>query len=149
MADAPNPLARRGHNVYVTENDSDDDYMTQLVASWCRWYDTHDPGDRWAEQDAISEFVGIGANMTIGEAWSLMLMLLEAAPNDKVLGVIGASPVEDLLARDPVLVSTWIEDEARNNVRLRRALSHTWQMPSVPDDLFKRVKQLAQDDLEI
>jgi uncharacterized protein DUF6869 len=138
------------HNACLAAGDKGDDYMTRLVASWCRWYDTHDPDDRWAEQDAISEFVGIGANMTIREAWSLVLMLLEAAPSDKVLGVIGASPIEDLLARDPVLVSAWIEDEARSNVRLRRALSHTWQMPSVvPDDVFIRVKQLAQDDLEI
>jgi hypothetical protein len=105
------------------------------------------PADRWAEQDAITEFIGIGGTMTIEEAWSLMLQLLEAAPNDRVLGVIGASPIEDLLARDPVLVTAWIEDEARDNVRLRRALSHTWRMPSVPDELFRRVKQLAQDDL--
>src|ERR1700691_4275505 len=108
-----------------------DDYTTRLVASWCRWYDTHDPEDQWAEQDAIAEFIGIGGTMTIRELWSLMLKPLEAAPNDRVLGVIGASPIEDLLARDALLVTDWIEEEAPNNVRLRRALSHTWQMPSV------------------
>jgi hypothetical protein len=127
----------------------DEGYLNRLVEAWCRWYDRHDSHDRWAEQEAISEFVGIGAQMTMEEAWSLVLRLLVAAPNDRVIGVIGASPIEDLLARDPAMVVGWIEREAPNNLRLRRALSHTWQMPTVPDDVFMRIKQLAQDDLVI
>jgi hypothetical protein len=131
----------------VADDQHVDDYMSRLVESWCRWYDTHDPEDRWAEQDALSEFAGIRASVTLEDAWLLTLRLLDAAPNDKVLGVIGASPIELLLDRDPVLVTSWIEDEAQNNVKLRRALSHTWQS-SVPNDLYTRIKQLAQDDLK-
>lgn len=138
---------RSCHCVRVPQHD--EGYLKRLVESWCRWHDTKNSDDRWAEQEAISEFVGIGAQMTMEEAWSVALRLLTAAPNDRVLGVIGASPIEDLLARDPVMVARWIELEAPNNLRLRRALSHTWQMPSVPDDIFVRIKRVAQDDLEI
>jgi hypothetical protein len=46
----------------VAESTSAEDDLTRLVVSWCRWYDIEDPDDQWAERDAISEFIGVGAN---------------------------------------------------------------------------------------
>lgn len=64
-------------------------------------------------------------------------------PGEAVIGVIGASPIEDLLAREPVAVAALIEAEAPANERLRRALDHTWQF-TTPTEIFTRVKRLAQ-----
>jgi hypothetical protein len=111
---------------------------SHLVAAWCRWYDKRDPADEWAEQEVIADIVG--GDLPTNDAWDLILELLREAPNDAVLGIIGASPVEDLLAHDPQIVAALIEREAPRNPRLRQSLSHTWPMPSVPADVFNRVR---------
>jgi hypothetical protein len=138
---------RTGILVAVTRDRDADAHMTRLVESWCRWYHLQDPADRWAEQEVIDD-ITLGQR-SVEDGWSLTLRLLEEAPSDIVLGIIGASPIEDLLGRDPVLVTGFIEAAAPGNERLRRALSHTWKMPSVPDDLYMRVKGHAQKDLDV
>lgn len=115
--------------------------IERLVETWCRWYDQENPEDRWAEQEVI-------ADLTLGEAhvdecWMITLKLLASAPNHKVLGIIGASPIEDLLARDPEQVEKLIRDEAMSNEKLRKALGHVWRTPSVPEDVYERVIALA------
>jgi hypothetical protein len=115
--------------------------VERLVEAWCSWYDKQDPEDEWAAQELIDD-------LTLGEApveecWVITLKLAERAPNNKVLGIIGASPIEDLLARDPERVAQLIKNEAAFNERLRKALGHVWRMPSVPEAVYQEVMALA------
>ena len=97
-----------------------------VASRWCRFYDRHDPWDQWAEQTLIALFIHRDV-LPAEDAWRLILRLLEIAPNEKVIGNIGAGLIEDLLSRDPELVGKLIEAEAAGNPRLRRALDHVWQ----------------------
>jgi hypothetical protein len=113
-----------------------------ITTTWCRFYDLQDRWDQWAEQMLIPLLQDRQA-LPAHEAWQVVLSLLEAAPNEKVLGNIGAGPIEDLLSSDPERVAQLIESEANNNPRLRRALAHVWQHRT-PEDVFERVKRLAE-----
>ena len=112
-----------------------------IALTWCRYYEQHNPWDQWAEQTLIPLFIN-RQSLPTDEAWHVVLQLLQAAPDDKVLGNIGASPIEDLLSSDPENVARLIESEADNNPRLRRALAHVWQQ-TIPTETFDRVKRLA------
>jgi hypothetical protein len=85
----------------------------------------------------------VACKLSTDDAWDVILGLLAAAPNENVLGNVGASPLEDLLNRDPEAVAALIEREAPNNERLRRALHHTWRM-NTPEEIVARVKSFAQ-----
>jgi hypothetical protein len=97
--------------------------------------------DEWAEQELIDDLPLGGSS--VDECWTITLRLLDLAPNDAVLGIIGASPIEDLLARDPNQVAELIRLEAPTNSRLRKALGHVWRMPKVPEDVYEQVVALA------
>ncbi len=116
--------------------------MTDLAEVWCRWYDAGAGDDEWAEQEVLA---GLSAGAwSVQRSWLVVLALLAAAPNDKVLGIIGAGPIEDLLAREPDKVAELIAAEAPGNRPLRLALSHTWRLDPVPEDTFESVKRLAE-----
>ena len=117
----------------------------QVIPTWCRFYDQHDPWDQWAEQLLISLMPPFPSRQALptDEAWQLVLGLLKAAPNEKVLGIVGACPLENLLSSDPQHVAHLIELEADRNHRLRRALVHVWRYRT-RDDVFERVKRLAE-----
>jgi hypothetical protein len=85
----------------------------------------------------------IEANASVDECWTITLRLLEKAPNNAVLGIVGAGPIEDLLAREPTQVAHLIRLEAASNGRLRMALGHVWRMPAVPEDVYEQVIALA------
>ena len=123
------------------------EHRQHVAESWCRWYDRQNPDDQWAETEVI-DGITLGQE-SVEEGWATVLALLTEARSHKVLGVIGASPIEDQLARDPSIVAGWIQAEAPSNEPLRRALSHLWRMPLVPDDIFTAVKALAQNDLSV
>ncbi len=113
-----------------------------VITTWCQFYEHHDRWDQWAEQVLIP-LLHDRQLLPTEEAWQVVLGLLEAAPNEKVLGNVGAGPIEDLLSSDPERAAELIEFEADNNPRLRRALVHVWQHGS-PQDVFERVKRLAE-----
>ena len=115
--------------------------VDRLAEAWCRWYSRHDLDDEWAEQELIDDLPLGGSS--VDECWTITLRLLDLAPNDAVLGIIGASPIEDLLARDPNQVAELIRLEAPTNSRLRKALGHVWRMPKVPEDVYEQVVALA------
>jgi len=114
-----------------------------LANTWCRLADGGDPWDEWARQAVIAAITDRA--LSTDEGWKLIGMLLAAAPNNKVLGIIGAGPLEDLLSADPYAVAQRIEVEALTNARLRYALWHLWQS-NTPDDVFARVKQFADPE---
>jgi len=60
------------------------------------------------------------------EALSLTLTLIDAAESDKLLAVVAAGPLEDLLTKQGTAVIDRIEEESRRNDKVRLALSGVW-----------------------
>jgi hypothetical protein len=118
----------------------------QLAFAWCRFYQLHDEWDRWAEQVVIGLLPPMAA-LSTQEAWTFVVQLLETAEDDTVISVIGAGPIEDLLSSDPEPVAALIEGAAPDNIRLRQALDHVWQMHT-PDQQFLRVKRVSHSATE-
>ena len=122
-----------------------------LARAWCQQSgsgpdDPEDPWLWWSVPVVMSLMRG-GSPEATAEGWDLILHLLRQAPNDWVLCSIGAGPLEDLLNADPRRVVELIEDEAPRNLRLRKALAHTWQQDT-PDEYFARAKSLADPEAD-
>ncbi len=111
-----------------------------MVDTWIRHDLSNDQFDFWAWA-LIDDVVRNDA----GEAWPLILSLLEKAPNTDVVGAIAASPLEDfIIAYAPIYIGR-IEEEALKNARFKEALAGVWIMRLRRDhpDLFDRVEMAA------
>jgi hypothetical protein len=102
--------------------------LEQVAAAWCRYHArTHVPGVEDDDPDWWAVFLLQG-----GEFWSDELrvrtvidLLVERAPDDRVLGVVGAGPLEDFISDDEDRL-VWIERRATASARFREALRHVW-----------------------
>ena len=61
--------------------------------------------------------------------WSLILELITAAADDKILANVAAGPLEDLLSRDADRFLEKVELEARRDPKFRRCLTGLWGLP--------------------
>ena len=109
--------------------------LEQVAAAWCGYHArTHFPGvedddpDWWAVDLLLS-----------GEFWSDELrvrtvidLLVERAPDDRVLGGVGAGPLEDFISDNEDRL-VWIEGRAAASARFREALGHVWIWGAWPE----------------
>lgn len=108
-----------------------------VVDTLIRYYTAHVDFDFWAWETVMDQ-----VKSEPGEAWHVILDLVEKAPDDKVLGVIAAGEIEDfIIAHAPDFIDQ-IEAEASSNARFRGALAGVWIMRLRPD-LFDRVEKVA------
>ena len=72
-------------------------------------------------------------------------LLVERAPNDRVLGGVGAGPLEDFISdnEDRLL---WIERRAAASARFREALRHVWIWELGPN-VLARVERAVGEEL--
>ena len=63
--------------------------------------------------------------------WLMILDLIAAAPDDRVLAAIAAGPLEDLAKRSPELFVDRIEIQARRDAKFRRCFTGVWGTPPV------------------
>ena len=73
------------------------------------------------------------------ELWLFVLAVTSKAPCDKVLGVLAAGPLEELIAYAGNDFIDRIETEARRSPAFRHVLGGVWQN-STPDDIWRRVE---------
>lgn len=83
----------------------------------------------WATS-VFDEMVRLGA---IDDAWRLLLVLVERAPDDEVLGFVGAGPLEDPFRRHGEEFAERIIDAARTRERFRQALEEMWGWEELPE----------------
>jgi hypothetical protein len=69
-------------------------------------------------------------------------LLVERAPDDDVIGVVGAGPLEDFVKDYNGDRLVWIEERAAASPRFRQALTHVW-IWSVEPEVFARVERAA------
>lgn len=72
---------------------------------------------------------------------ALLDLLVDRVPNDHVLGVVGADPLEDFInaAEDRL---AWIEQRAASSARFKETLAAVW-IWHLPSDAFERVERAA------
>jgi hypothetical protein len=75
--------------------------------------------------------------------WALEIafQIARTSERPKVLEMLGAGPLEDLLSEDPTLIDA-VAIEAQSSPNLRIALRATWQS-AMPDDVWRAVQNLA------
>lgn len=122
--------------------------LERVATAWCGYHTrTHvegvedDDPDWWAVQLLFD-----------GEFWSDELrvrtvidLLVECASDGRILGAVGAGPLEDFVSDDEDRL-VWIEQRAAASARFREALSHVWIWRLGPD-VLERVERAAGEDL--
>ena len=79
--------------------------------------------------------------------WSLVLELIAAAADDRILANVAAGPLEDLLSRDPDRFIERIELEARRDPKFRRCLTGVWGIPQRIKDRVAKYTSTIENPL--
>jgi len=85
--------------------------------------------------DWLTEMMISGPPDGPDQAWPIILQLVARAPDDDVLGFIGAGAVEALVDHHAVRFVDRIVEEAARDPRFRRVLGEVWPADHVPDAL--------------
>jgi hypothetical protein len=80
-------------------------------------------------------------------AWSLVLELIAAAADDRMLANVAAGPLEDLLSGDPDRFIERVEIEARRDPRFRRCLTGAWRIPQRIKDRVAKYTSTVENAL--
>jgi hypothetical protein len=118
--------------------------LEDLADAWCRYQsrphvyevDEEDP-DAWAMLCLADPGVIDEPLIRI-----LLDLLIDRAPNDDVLEMVGAGPLEDFVKACDEDRLSWIEERAASSARFRQALARVW-IWSVEMDTFARVERAA------
>jgi hypothetical protein len=73
--------------------------------------------------------------------WDLVVKLVEAAPDDKILAAVAAGPLEDLIGNWSVTVIDRVETQARRDPKFRRCLTGVWLPSQVRPEFADRIKK--------
>lgn len=116
--------------------------LEELVQGWLAHWRNEPKKDEhfWATEAAFDL-----ARNEPDWAWRFVLATLdELKPeqDDKVLAVLAAGPLEDLLANHGSEVIARVEDEARRSPRFRELLGGVWKS-SMPEEVWQRVLKAA------
>jgi hypothetical protein len=121
--------------------------LEDLADAWCRYQsrphiyevEEEDP-DEWA----MLFLTGGGGMDDLDEprTRALLDLLVDRAPNDTVIEMIGAGPLEDFIVRHNEDRLNWIEQRASSSARFRQALARVW-IWNIDPDAFARVERVA------
>ena len=122
--------------------------LEQVAAAWCGYHTrTHLSGVEDDDPDWWAVFLLQG-----GEFWSDELrvrtvidLLVELAPDDRVLGGVGAGPLEDFISDNEDRL-VWIERRAAASARFKEALRHVW-IWSLGPNVLARVERAVGEEL--
>jgi len=116
--------------------------LSEIAEAWCAYQVTKDERYRWAIDLMWSEpYLDDRARRE-----KFIEVLIEAAPNDDVLGVAAAGPLEDAIYDSDECVS-WLEARAATSPRFRHALGEVWMWRALSPERFSRVERAARRPL--
>ncbi len=124
----------------MTDEDSE-----QLAQPWIR----HKRGNR--DDRPASDAMTLFTAKDPEAAWRVTLRLIELVRDTELLGVVGAGPLEEIVAESSALFVDRIERLAATDPSFRTALSYVW-LPDNASDASKRLIALgctyvpAEDD---
>lgn len=93
----------------------------EIADAYFRYFEAKANADFWA-CERVREMVGRDPD----DGWRITCILINKAPSNEALAYVAAGPLEDLLKKHGLAVIDPIEEEARQNDRLRLALSGVW-----------------------
>lgn len=73
------------------------------------------------------------------EAWHAILDVLSHDPNPRVIGMLAAGPMEELLVHHGAVIIDRVEERARNDRLVATLLGGVWKK-GIKDDVWKRVE---------
>jgi hypothetical protein len=76
-------------------------------------------------------------------ALAIASLIARGSDDPRVLEILGAGPLEDLLSGNPALLDT-VAQEAKSNPNFRAALRSIWQS-TIPDDVWAAVQRVAAE----
>ena len=112
--------------------------LHEIAEAWCAYQVTGDDRYWWAVEVMLSGPYLDDRN----RRETLIELLIEAAPNDDVLGVAAAGPLEDAIYDADECVA-WLEAGARNSSRFKHALGMVWIWNHVSAERFARIERAA------
>jgi hypothetical protein len=120
--------------------------LDELADAWCRHtareHPTADDPDWWA----VEFFMMRPLFDAVEVHRAALLKLLEHAPDDRVIGCIGAGPLENFVSDDPDDLA-WLETQAASNPRLRAALAGMWVALDLTEETLARLDRAAGTEL--
>ncbi len=112
--------------------------LDEIADAWCAYQLTQDDRYWWAVDLMWSDpFLA-----DRGRREKLIELLIETAPNDDVVGVAAAGPLEDAIDDTDECVS-WLEARAANSPRFKHALGLVWIWHQVSPQRFARIENAA------
>jgi hypothetical protein len=116
----------------------------EIVAAWIDFESrAHPLDDDWIRDRAwwaVEAMMDLQVHDPI-RALEIAFQIARASGAPKVLEMLGAGPIEDLLSEDPTLFDA-VAVEAPSSPNLRLALRSTWQS-AMPDEVWRAVQDLA------
>ena len=116
--------------------------LNEIADAWFAYQETNDEDCRWAVDLMWSD--AYLADRPRREKF--LEILIESVPNDDVLGVAAAGPLEDAIYDSDECVA-WLEARAAASPRFRQALGEVWIWNVVSPERFARVEQAARRPL--
>ncbi len=119
---------------------------SEQMSEWASAYIEHyrDPDNKLADGPswwAVAKFmIGYSEAASDEDCWFGILEILSRNPPNRVIEVLAAGPLEDLIAKRGERFMERIEDEARRNPAFRDLLGGVWQNRT-PRDLWLRVEK--------
>jgi hypothetical protein len=110
------------------------DYVAQV---YFRRAVSKDPFDFWAWM-LVNELLEADPPA----AWTIILELIDKAPDDDILGYVAAGPLEDFIKLHAADYIDRIEACARTDARMKKALSGVW-LSNLSADLLDRIEAAA------
>jgi Family of unknown function (DUF6869) len=116
--------------------------IADVAEAWCcyteRNANDHEDPDWWAVEFWLSDGLAFEREQVARDG---ILALVNAVPDD-LLGHVGAGPLETFVTNDESRVR-WIEEQAANSDRFRRALANVWTWGTESDDVAARLERAA------
>ncbi len=103
----------------------------ELGSAYLQYFESKRKEDRWAWSE-VDELVRRDAD----RGWEITRTLVNKSTSDDALAFVAAGPLEDLLKKHGLAVIDRIENECKENDRLRTALSGVSITPDRP--VFER-----------
>jgi hypothetical protein len=113
----------------------------EAARAWCSYNVREHPQDEEDDPDwwAVHLMMEVRPERRRRE---MLALLVEFAPNDDVLGVVGAGPLEDFIPGEGDWLS-WIEAQAAASEKFRTALANAWVADDVTRETFARLERAA------
>jgi len=117
-----------------------EEVVTLCLKNWERETNELWPDDEFSAWEKLNDSIEAKPD----EGWQLILELIAKTNSERVLGMIAAGPLEDLLAKHPHEVIDRIEQRALSDTKFRFCLGGVWQH-ATPDDVWRRLYAFCEN----